>query len=168
MARPSSIDDAKGAALVTAYRRLRSVAAAAREVGVSESAARRYFDGLPVETTPIAAASPEIVETVVGSLQEPFAVLQQNFERLTRLCDVAQAAGTPREIQAYTGVIKEIREHVEASAKLASLILSADEQRKFQEAVIEAIGEADDATRRRIITKLRERRSLGVALLRAG
>jgi molybdenum-dependent DNA-binding transcriptional regulator ModE len=166
MGRTSSIDPETGKALISAYQRVGSVAGAARAVGVSESAARRYFDALPAETAPAVATAAEIVEAVAAGLQEPFAVLQINFERLTRLCDVAQSASSPREIQAYTGVIKEIREHVEASAKLAALILSADETRKFQQAVIEAIGEADDATRRRILTKLRERRSVGVALLR--
>jgi hypothetical protein len=164
MGRPSSIDAEKAQALIAAYARTKSVAGAAREVGVTESAARRFFDGLPADI----AATPAVVETVAASLQEPFAALQANFERLQRLCDVAQAANTPREIQAYTGVIKEIREHVEAATRLASLIVSTEEQRRFQQAVIDAIGEADDATKRRIINILRERRSVGLALLRTG
>ena len=78
MSRKSSISPEIGAQLVAAYGRLKSTAKAAREVGVSESAARRYFDALPKATTPTTAFERQIVETVVASVFESRAALEAN------------------------------------------------------------------------------------------
>jgi len=56
-----------------------------------------------------------------------------------------------------TGPYREIREHIKTALELEKLLVDVDAIRVFQQSVIEAIGEADEATKQRIITKLKER-----------
>lgn len=176
MGRAPSIDEPAGKQLLEAYQRLGSIAAAAREVGVSESAARRYFDGLPKVATPTMAAQRQILETAGASLWDTRQALTENYGRLLTLVaqlergilEEKQGSDGPyttmTPIATHIAALKEVREHVQAGIKLYQLLLSIDETRKFQQAVLEAIGEADDATRQRIIANLQARRALELAL----
>jgi molybdenum-dependent DNA-binding transcriptional regulator ModE len=176
MGRKSSIDEATGERLLAAYQRLESIAAAAREVGVSESAARRYFDELPKAATPTIVSQRHIIETAGTSLFDTRAALGANYERTINLITQLEAGiqlvrtGEREEYITYTppitlvAALREAREHIQAGMKLYQLLISVDETRKFQQAVLESIGEADDATRQRIIAKLHERRALELAL----
>lgn len=166
MGRPPSIDDTTGQQLLEAYGRLGSKAAAAREVGVSESAARRYFEGTPEAAAPIIASQREIIIAAGASLWETREALEENYQRTLGLVLMAQALDmqNPKAVAAATGVFREIRAHIESSMTLAKLLVDVDEVKKFQQAVLEAIAEADEPTRQRIIHKLRERRAVGLAL----
>lgn len=166
MGRLPSIDETTGQQLLDAYQRLGSKAAAAREAGVSESAARRYFEGLPEAAAPSIAAQRQIVETAGASLWETRAALDENYQRTLDLVLMAQALdmANPKAVAAATGVFREIRAHIESSLTLVKLLIDVDEVKKFQQAVLEAIAEADEPTRQRIIQKLRERRAVGLAL----
>jgi molybdenum-dependent DNA-binding transcriptional regulator ModE len=176
MGRPPSIDEPTGRALIEAYQRLGNVAAAAREAGVSESAARRYFDALPKAATPTMAAQRHMLEAAGTSLWDTRQALSENYQRLLRLVaqleqgilEEKQGSDGPyttlTPIMTHVAAFREVREHVQAGIKLYQLLISVDETRKFQQAVLEAIGEVDDATRQRIIAKLQERRALELAL----
>lgn len=166
MGRPPTIDEATGQQLLEAYGRTGSKAAAARELGVSESAARRYFDGLPEAAAPVIASQRQILETAGTSLWETREALEENYQRTLNLVLMAQALdmANPKAVAAATGVFREIRAHIESSLTLAKLLVDIDEVKKFQTAVLEAIAEADEPTRQRIISKLRERRAVGLAL----
>jgi hypothetical protein len=176
MPRKPSIDPDTGKALFAAYRRLGTVAAAAREVGVSESAARRYFAETPKAATPIIASQRQILETAGASLWDTRQALEQNYGRaLTLLGQLEQGILEERQgsdgpyttmtpIATHVAALREVREHIQAGLKLYQLLISVDETRKFREAVLEAIREADEPTQQRIIAKLQDRRSLELAL----
>lgn len=170
MGRKSSIDQATGAQLIAAYAATGSKRAAAEQAGVSIGSAMRYFDSLPAAAapalaTPATAAAAQLVEQAGASLWSTRDALDENYNRLIRLVEVAQAAGSSREIMAYTGVLREIRAHIETGMDLLRLLVDVDEIRAFQTAVLEAIGDADEPTRQRIIEKLRQRRSIALSLV---
>jgi molybdenum-dependent DNA-binding transcriptional regulator ModE len=166
MPRKPSIDETIGEALFTAYQRLGTIAGAAREVGVSESAARRYLAETPKAATPIVASQRQILETAGASLFETRAALEQNYQRILGLEQKLNLLdlGNPKAVEATAKVIREIRGHIESGVKIYELWLSVEAQRQFREAVLEAIAEADESTRARIIAKLRDRRAVGLAL----
>ncbi len=172
MGRKPSITPEQGEALLEAYGRLGSIRAAAAEVGVSEDAAQRYAAKFPKSAAPVIAQQQYIVETAGASLFDTRAVLEENYGRIKKLADQLDQGIMliNGEYQALVppatnvAAIKEIREHVETSMKLMKLLVDVDEVRKFQQAVLEAIGEADEPTKHRIIAKLRERRALGLTL----
>lgn len=172
MGRKPSIDEDTGEALIAAYQRLGNVAAAAREVGVSESAARRYLDATPEAAAPVIAQQRAILETANSSLWDTRASLDENYGRLLKLyrqldAGIVQQNGefvTVTPVATNVAALREIREHIRLSVDLAKLLIDIEEVRKFQQAVIEAIGEADPPTRDRLIAKLRERRAVGLAL----
>jgi len=172
MGRTASIDVATGEQLFAAYQRLGSIAAAAREVGVSESAARRYFSDTPKVAPPIMASQRQILETAGASLWNAQAALEENYQDLKHLIEQLKQGITlingewqtltppSTLISAFEAALK----YVTAALKLYQLLISVEETRKFREAVLEAISEVDDPTRQRIIAKLQERRSLELAL----
>lgn len=164
MGRSPSIDSETGERLIEAYQRLGSQRAAAAEVGVSVGSAQRFFESLPKAAAPVIAQQQQLVTVAGADLWDTRSALDENYQRLIRLVDIAQGATTSKEIQAYTGVLREIRSHIESGMDLAKLLVDIDEVRTFQQAVIEAIGEADERTKERIIAKLRQRRALGLAL----
>lgn len=164
MGRRSSIDDATAERLLAAYERLGSKPKAAAEVGVSWGAASRFFAALPAAAAPVITTTPAVAVTAGVSLWETRAALDANYARLQRLVEVAQGATTTQEIRTYVAVLAEIREHVTTGVKLMQTLIDVNEVRAFQEAVLEAIGEADPATRERIVNRLKERRALGLAL----
>lgn len=172
MGRKPSISPAQGEALLLAYRRLGTVRAAAQDVGVSEDAASRYIAKFAESAAPVVAQQQHIVETAGASLFDTRAVLEENYGRIKKLAHQLDQGIllVNGEYQALVppatnvAAIKEIREHVETSLKMLKLLVDVDEVRKFQQAVLEAIGEADEPTKHRIIAKLRERRALGLAL----
>lgn len=172
MGRKSSIGPKQGAALLEAYQRLGSVAAAAREIGVSEDAAGRYLKHVPKAATPVIAQQREIIETAGASLFDATRALNENYQGLQRLIRQLEQGITilNGEYTALTppstnvAAYREAREYIVAATRLLELTYSIEEQRRFREAVLEAIGEADDATRKRILAKLQERRALGLAL----
>ena len=166
MPRQPSIDPEIGERLTSAYGRLGNLAAAARECGVSESAARRYLKEAPKAATPIIASQQAMIESAGASLFDSAKALEENYrrvldlERKLALLDL----GSPKAVEAATRLLREIRGHIESGTKIHELWLSVEEQRTFREAVLEAIGEADESTRQRILAKLRERRAVGLAL----
>lgn len=172
MGRQPSIDEAKGKALIEAYQRLGSIAAAAREVDVSESAARRYLDDMPKAATPIIASQRQIIESAGASLFDTRQALDTNYARLLALYEqlaagIYQQNGenlTLTPVATNVAALREIREHIQSGMKMYQLLISVDETRKFREAVLEAIGEVDESTRQRILAKLQERRSLELAV----
>lgn len=176
MGRKPSIDEATGERLLEAYQRLGNKSAAAREIGVSEDAAARFFAGLPKAAAPALASQQQVVERAGASLWDTRSALDQNYSRLLTLMDQLdrgileerQGEGGPyttmTPIAVHVATLKEIREHIKTAMDLGKLLIDIDEVRKFQQAVIEAIGEADADTQQRIIVKLRERRALGLAL----
>jgi hypothetical protein len=176
MGRAPSIDEATGVRLLEAYQRLGTKSAAAREIGVSEDAAGRFFAGLPKAAAPALASQQQIVEKAGASLWDTRTALDDNYSRLLAL--VAQLETgileerkgsdgpyvTMTPITTHVAALKEVREHIKTSMELAKLLVDVNEVRKFQQAVIEAIGEADAATKQRLLAKLRERHALGLAL----
>lgn len=149
--------------LLTAYAETGSQAAAARKAGVPLSTAQRYLAKTPKAAASVVAQQRVVIERVGASMWDTRAALDDNFTRLLRL--VEQLENAPRmEPLVYVVVLREIREHVATGMKLARLMLDVNEVKLFQEAVIEAIGEADADTRARLVHKLQERRAVGLAL----
>jgi molybdenum-dependent DNA-binding transcriptional regulator ModE len=176
MGRTPSIDVAKGKVLLEAYGRLGSKRAAAEEVGVSIGSAMRFFESVPEAAAPAVTQQRVVVEAAGASLWDTRRALEDNYQRLLKLYQQLEA-GILEERQGVAGpyvtmtpvttnvaALREIREHVKVSVDLAKLLIDIEEVRKFQNAVLDAIHEADPATRERIIAKLRERRALGLAL----
>lgn len=175
MGRASTINRETGEALFRAYQRIGTVAGAARDVGVSESAARRYLDAAPRAAAPVIAQQSAILESAGADLWDTRRALAGNFRRINHLIaqleagiiELREAAdGSAYETRVSPAILvsalREGREHIEAALRLHQLLISVEETRAFQQAVIEAIGQADEPTRDRIITALRERRTLGL------
>lgn len=170
MGRPPSIDEKTGEALIAAYQRLGSVAAAAREVDVSESAARRYLDATPKAAAPVVAQQRVMIEAAGASLFDTRAALEENYRDLKVLIDQLKSGiviqngeyTTLTPPQTMVNAFKAALDYTTAAQKLYELMLKVEEIRKFQEGVLDAIGEADEATRQRIVAKLRERRAMGL------
>lgn len=182
MGRAPSIDEQTGERLLAAYRRLGSIAAAARETGVSESAARRYFDGLPKAATPVMAAQRQILETAGASLFDSTAALEDNYRKVLDLIDKLEAgiieiresaSGERYETRVSPAVLiaalREAREYVTAATRLLELMISVNEVRRFQQAVLDVMAaELDETTRRRVIDRLRRDLPLGLLPGRGG
>lgn len=176
MARKSSIDEQTGAALVAAYGRLKSVAAAARDVGVSESAARRYFDAMPKATAPATAAQRQIVETVAASVFESTVALEENYRKVLDLItkleagivEIRETASGERYETRVSPVVlvaalKEARGYITAATQLLELMISVNEVRQFQQAILDVMAaECDEQTRQRIVAQLRQRLTFGL------
>lgn len=172
MGRAPSIDETKGAALIEAYRRLGSKRAAAEAAGVSIGSAMRFFESLPEAAAPVVAQQQQLVARAGEGLWDTRQALGENYDRLSTLVKKLEDGivlqngewVTMTPVATHVAALREIREHIKTSLDLAKLLIDVDEVRKFQQAVIEAIGEADEPTRQRIVAKLRERRALGLAL----
>ncbi|HEU4327442.1 MAG TPA: hypothetical protein VFS21_30165 [Roseiflexaceae bacterium] len=176
MGRKPSISEEQGKALLEAYQRLGSKSAAAREIGVSEDAAMRFFAGMPRAATPAVAQQRETVERLGASLWHTHQALEENYDRLLKLYErldqgITVLNGdhvTLTPVATNISALSEIRRHIETAVDMASLLIAIEEVRKFQAAVLEAIHEADPATRQRVIAKLRERGALGLVAGRTG
>lgn len=176
MGRTPSIDEATGERLLEAYRRLGTKSAAAREIGVSEDAASRFFAGLPKAAAPTVAQQQQIVERAGVSLWDTRAALDANYGRLLTLMGqleqgiLEEKQGTDgpyttmTPITTHVATLKEIREHIKTAMDLGKLLIDIEEIRKFQQAVLAAIGDADADTQQRIIASLRQQRALGLAV----
>lgn len=176
MGRKSSISAETGAALVAAYGRLGSIAAAARAAGVSESAARRYLDELPRAATPTTASQRQILETVGASVFESTAALEENYRKVLELItkleagivEIRESASGERYETRVSPVVlvaalKEARGYITAASQLLELMISVNEVRRFQQAVLDVMAaECDEPTRGRIIAQLRQRLTLGL------
>jgi len=170
MGRTPTINPETGQKLIEAYARLGTQRAAAEEVGVPWGAASRYFARLSKAAASTVVTQQQIVERVATSIFETRQVLEQNYQRTNALVQQLEGSiqnhGTgaleslsPQQINAYVGAIRAVNDQVEKAAKLLELFTRAEEIQKFQRAVIEAVGEADEPTRRRVIAKLREYRA---------
>jgi len=176
MGRASSIDEATGERLLEAYQRLGTKSAAAREIGVSEDAASRFFAGLPKAAAPALASQRQVVERAGASLWDARTALDENYQRVLKLYQQLERGiyvqngenMTLTPMATNVAALREIREHIKAASELFKLLLDIEEVRKFQRAVIEAIRETDPATAQRIIAKLREQHALGLALSGSG
>lgn len=171
MGRPPSIDQDRAQLLLSAYQRTGSKAAAAREAGVSESAARRFFDDTPEAAAPSIALQRDMIETVGASLFETRAALEENYARTVRLITQLEAGvtylngeySTLTPLSVLVSALREAREHVQSGMKFYQLLISVDETKAFREAVLEEIRAADEPTYQRIIARLQTRRSLELA-----
>jgi hypothetical protein len=176
MGRTSSIDEETGKRLIEAYQRLGSERAAAREVGVSIGSAQRFFESLPKAAAPSIATQQQIVEKAGASLWDTRSALDANYNRLLTLMGqlergiLEEKTGsdgpytTLTPITTHVATLKEIREHIKTAMELGKLLIDIDEIRKFQQAVLAAIGDADADTQQRIIASLRQQRALGLAV----
>lgn len=172
MGRRPSIDEEAGHALLAAYRRLGDKRAAAAEVGVSEHAAYRYFASIGENVAPVVVSQPAMLEKTHASLWDTRGALDENYSRILRVVErldegIVYVNGEYQTLTPVTTLvraIKEIREHIKTSMDLASLLIEVEEVQKFQQAVIEAIGEADEPTQHRLVAKLRRKRALGLTL----
>lgn len=172
MGRKASISPEQGARLLEAYKRLGNKSAAAREIGVSEDAAMRFFAGAPRAAAPVLAQQQQIVSAAGASLWDARTALDENYKRALKLYElleqgIYQQNGenlTQTPVATNVAALREIREHIKTASDLFKLLLDIEEVRAFQRAVIEAIREADPATAQRIIAKLRERHALGLAV----
>jgi hypothetical protein len=174
MGRTPSIDEATGERLLEAYGRLGSQRAAASEVGVSIGSAQRFFESLPKAAAPSLATQQQIVQAAGASLWETRSALAENYDRALTLVgqlehgileerkgsDGPYVVQTP--ISTHIAALRELREHIKTAVDLGKLLIDIEQVRVFQQAVIEAIGEADEPTRQRLVAKLRERRALGL------
>lgn len=174
--RKSSITPDIGQALIAAYGRLGTVAAAARAVGVSESAARRYFDDLPKTATPTTASQQQILETVAASVFESTAALEANYRKVLDLITKLEAgiveirtsaSGEQYETRVsplvLVAALKEARGYISAATQLLELMISVHEVRRFQQAVLDVMAaECDEPTRQRILAQLRQRLTYGL------
>lgn len=176
MGRKSSISPEQGQKLIAAYQRLGSKSAAAREIGVSEDAAARYLSSIPAAAAPVVAQQRQVLEAAGASLWDTRQALTDNYQRaLTLVAQLERGILEERQgsdgpyttmtpISTHVAALREVREHIQTGLKLYQLLLSIDETRAFQQAVLAAIGEADDATKQRVLAKLEERRALDLAL----
>lgn len=180
MGRKSSISPEQGAQLLDAYKRLGNKSAAAREIGVSEDAARRFFADTPKAAAPALATQRRIVEAAGASLWNTHVAMEQNYQRALKLYaqleqgirEEKQGSDGPYVTQTpmstHVAALREIREHIKLYADIAKMLADVEEARTFQRAVIEAIREADPATAQRIIDRLRELGALVLALTGSG
>jgi molybdenum-dependent DNA-binding transcriptional regulator ModE len=176
MGRKPSISPEQGERLLKAYQRLGNKSAAAREIGVSEDAADRYLKSVPAAAAPVVAQQREIIETTGASLFDSTAALSEHYQGLCKLLRqldqgiMEERTGKDGPYVTLTPVstniagYREAREYVLAATKLLELMYSVEEHRKFREAVLAGIREADEPTYRRIVAYLREQRSLGFVL----
>lgn len=170
MGRKPAIDQATGEALLAAYQRLGSQAAAARELGLSEDAVNRFFAGLPKAAAPAVAQQQALVERASSSLWETRTALDDNYTRLLTLVTqleqgiVLQGGEyvTLTPVATHVAALREIREHIKTAVDLGKLLIDIEAVREWQQVVIDTIGAADEPTRQRIIAALRERRALGL------
>ena len=176
MGRKSSIGPEQGEQLVTAYGRLGTIAAAARTVGVSESAARRYFDDLPKAATPTIASQRHMLETVGASVFESRDALEANYQKVLDLItkleagivEIRESASGERFETRVSPVVlvaalKEARGYITAATQLLELMISVSEVRRFQQAVLDVMAaELDEQTSQRIIAQLRQRLTYGL------
>lgn len=167
MGRSSTITPAVGRKLLDAYRRTGNKSAAAAAAGVSVDAAKRFLKDVPSDAAAVVTTQAAAVEQAGASLFDTRAALEGNYRRVLRLLppEGAQIAHLDAAgMAALTGVHREVRAHIESGMKLLSLLVSVDEVKAFQQAVLEEIGEADRATRDRIVERLRSRHRLAAAL----
>lgn len=165
MPRHSTITPEKAQILLDTYRQTDKIADAARNAGVSRQAAARYLASIPVTAAPVVVQHPEVVEAATRSVWETRLALDENYARLLALTETLEKRVTDKNTDdppftVYLASLKEVREHIMAGIKLKQLMVSVDEVRVFQQAVLEAIEEADSDTRARIIRKLGERNAL--------
>lgn len=179
--RKSTLNDAAKARLEEAYSRLGSYSAAAREVGCSEQAARRYFGGIsksaemekpaarrsivlgPAQRKPT-SVSPQEIKT---SLEEGYAELQAIAEQLHTQISVGGELN-PLLVSAHTGVRREMRSYAVAYTNLLNSLTRAEHQTAFQQTTLDAIGRADEPTKARILAELKSLRAAGLLDLRFG
>lgn len=178
MGRSSSITPEQGERLLEAFKRLGNKSAACREIGVSEDAGMRYLASAPKAATPTLASQQTVIAAAGASLFDARAVLQLSWQRIEKLISqlesgiVLQRQGDDGELYEtmvspaiLIAAIKEGREHIQAAMKLYELMIRVEEVQKFQQAILQVIGEIDEPTRRKIIAKLHELRAAGLALL---
>lgn len=172
MGRKSTVTEHEAERILDLYRQGKSRSEIASAVGINIGRVNRFISNLGQAAAPIITTKTEIVERAGAGLWDTKAALDDNYERalnlLTKLeTGVQEVNGqfvTSTPIATQVAAIKEVREHIKTSLTLLKLMVDVDEVRKFQQAVLDAIGEADDATKQRILAKLQERRAMEFAL----
>ena len=163
MGRKPSIDAERGRRLLVAYARLGSQNAAARAVGVSQSAASRWLRALPKTAAPLVAQQQEVLTAIMPLLEDARAALVANGARVERLLQqLEQRLRAAREYpyeyaeveHTYLQALDQARLHAETAAQLSQFLVDIAEVRRVQAAVIAAIGETDPPTQARLRTRL--------------
>lgn len=182
MGRKSSITPEQGERLLEAYKRLGSKRAAARASGVSEDAAARYLADTPRAAAPALASQQHVVAVASASLFDSTAALDENYQRVLRLIEKLEA-GIIEVKQSATGdryetmvspailvtALREARGYIDSAAKLLELMISVNEVRRFQQAILDVMAaEIDEPTRQRIFDRLRQQLPLGLLPGRGG
>lgn len=153
--------------LLEEYARTGSIRKASAAVGIPKSTAARYLKETPKSAAPVVAQQRAVVERSGASLWDARGALNENYTRLLRLADDLEGrvdGANPMPAMSYLSTLKEIREHVKTGMAVAKLLIDINEVRAFQDSVLEAIGEADPATRERIVRKLEQKRAMDLAL----
>jgi len=171
MGRTPAIDAAMGVKLQEAAQRLGSRRCAAAELGLSIGSVNRYFESLgevaaPVMSSPARAAQRQAV-IITADLWDTRRALETNYARALALYEQLEAGllleehsgpNGPRVSQVPIGVhvaaLKEIREHIKVAVSISAQLLSMEAIQRFQAAVIEESGRADEATRDRVVAAL--------------
>lgn len=160
-----------GARLQQAAQRLGSRRKAAAELGLSIGSVNRYFESLGDAAAPVLAAPSQAAQrravVITADLWDTRRALDANYARAVGLYEQLEAGlvleehggpDGPRVSQVPIGVhvsaLREIREHIKLAAGVSGQLLSMEAIQRFQTVVIEAIGEADSATRDRVIAAL--------------
>jgi hypothetical protein len=90
----------------------------------------------------------------VPSLYDVRDRLQENFRRLETLLRNAETGDDPRVLITAAA---ELRQHIALAEKALDTAIRADAVRAFEDAVLDAIGEASATVRRRVIAHLNQR-----------
>ena len=189
MGRRATIDQDTGAALLAAYQETGSVRGAAKRVGVGLGAAQRYLSAFPANSAAavvvqgIAEQAPQAVQQQqlvaargAAVLTRSLELLQLNYDRLETFIGrmekpLAQQPGadffaiSAKHLEVYVKAIAASTAHIKLAKETMELVLAAREVLAFQEAVIEAIGDADPETQQRILAILESRGAVAAALL---
>lgn len=175
MGRKSTITDELANQLLAAAKAGSSQRQIARDFGLSVSTVQRFFESLPTATAPTLVQHAAVVERAGSSLWDSRAALSDNYQRALDLVSkldagIVEADGeytsrTP--IAVHVAALREVREHIKTSLAILKLLVDVDEVRRFQQAVLTAIGEADESTKQRILAILQARHALEFPVFRS-
>lgn len=175
MGRKSTITDDLANQLLAAAKAGSSQRQIARDFGLSVSTVQRFFESLPTAAAPTLVQHAAAVERAGSSLWDSRSALNENYQRVLDLVGKLEAGivevdgeyTSPTPLAVHVAALREVREHVKTSLSILKLLIDVDEVRRFQQAVIDAIGEADESTKQRILAILQARHALEFTLFRS-
>lgn len=143
---------------------------------ISKSTLERFFSTLP-RAVVVQAHKPEVAESVARHAIDFAGQLSQVNEKVVQWLDEAEHAnkwgvdsnGNAVELgpdfQSRVMVARELRGQLTLYADMLEKVFNAEQIKLFQEAVLEAIAEADPEVARKVRDKLRERTEMRRAAL---